>query len=121
MIGLTRRQLEVAQMIQECLDNGYSVSIKEIAEEFELSSGSLTQKLLCRLRERGIIAWLPHHKRSIEMLVRVPEIEEYEFRLLPLPEGVSGLAPVPMALQELGVLAQLLETFRQLDHILIRN
>lgn len=68
-------------------------SLSELAGELELASRSRVHALLCQLRERGYIAWLPHRRRSLVVLRPIALPEEPEIAgLFDAPELAARLA-----------------------------
>jgi SOS-response transcriptional repressor LexA len=79
---LSGLELAVAQVLQECLDAGHSPSCREIADELGMKSKGRVNEMIAKLVKRGIARNLrPGGARAIELLVRVPEVEECEVEL----------------------------------------
>jgi repressor LexA len=66
---LTRRQKEILDFVREYLERqGYSPTLEEIADHFDLSSLNGVYKHLRALQTRGFIRRLPNQARSIQLL-----------------------------------------------------
>jgi repressor LexA len=71
---LTRKQLELLQLIKKRLDNeGVPPSFEEMKEAIGLKSKSGIHRLITGLEERGFIKRLPHRARALEVL-RMPDV-----------------------------------------------
>ncbi len=66
---LTRRQKEILDFVRGYLERqGYSPTLEEIADHFDLSSLNGVYKHLRALQTRGFIRRLPNQARSIQLL-----------------------------------------------------
>ena len=66
---LTRRQKEILDFVRGYLERqGYSPTLEEIADHFDLSSLNGVYKHLRALQARGFIRRLPNQARSIQLL-----------------------------------------------------
>lgn len=72
--GLTALQMSCMQIIQELTDasGGVPPSYDEIAREMGQASKGNTFRLVTCLVERGFITRLPHRRRTLAILYRVP-------------------------------------------------
>ncbi|HSR69510.1 MAG TPA: transcriptional repressor LexA [Acidobacteriota bacterium] len=68
-MSLTKRQKSILDFVREFINsNGYSPTLEEIAEKFDLASLNGVYKHLKNLEERGFIRRLPNQSRSIELI-----------------------------------------------------
>ncbi len=68
-MSLTRRQKLILDYIRDFMNsNGYSPTLEEIADHFQLASLNGVYKHLRNLEERGFIRRLPNQSRSIELI-----------------------------------------------------
>ena len=77
--GLTGRQREALLVLQELAASGRPPSLAELQDELEFGSRSGVHLVLCRLRDRGWIDWLPGRARSIRVLRTLPPPDEPVF------------------------------------------
>lgn len=88
---LTKRQKEIYHFIKSFLERyGYSPTLEEIAEHFQLASLNGVFKHLKALEERGFIRRLSNQARSIQLLER----EGAKAPRLPLLGYVAAGAPI---------------------------
>ena len=64
--GLTLKQAKVYELIEIRLaQDGFSPSVREIANHLGLASTASVHAVLERLKARGLIRWIPNSARSI--------------------------------------------------------
>jgi len=91
-MNLTRRQREILDFIRDFMRRrGYSPSLEEIAEHFDLSSVATVHKHLTALEERGAIERGHNQSRSIRLLER--EVSTSSLTV-PLMGRVAAGAPI---------------------------
>jgi len=64
MYGLTERQKQMLDYLKKN-KSGVSPTVREIADDLEMSSPSGVHRILTALKQRGHIDWLPKKSRSI--------------------------------------------------------
>lgn len=83
--GLSRRQVEFMQVLQELVDrDGVTPSYDDLARELEMPSKSTVAHLVEQLEGRGYLRRVPHKRRSLAILRRVP-----------MPDFGDSSVPVP--------------------------
>ncbi len=88
-MNLTARQKEILDFIEAFVEkNGYSPSMEEIAEQFDIASVNAIFKHLAALEKRGYIHRASNHARSIQILNRSQSVE------LPLLGYVAAGSPI---------------------------
>jgi len=88
---LTERQKEILDFVRQFIDrNGYSPSMEEIAERFEIASLNAVFKHLAALEARGFLRRDPNRARSIELSPR----PESAVQVLPLYGYVAAGRPI---------------------------
>ena len=88
-MNLTARQKEILDFIEAFVErNGYSPSMEEIAEQFDIASVNAVFKHLAALEKRGFIHRASNHARSIQILNRSQSVE------LPLLGYVAAGSPI---------------------------
>lgn len=92
-MNLTARQKEILDFIEAFVEkNGYSPSMEEIAEQFDIASVNAIFKHLAALEKRGYIHRASNHARSIQILNRFQSVE------LPLLGYVAAGSPIEAVL-----------------------
>jgi len=90
-MALTRRQREIYDFIRRFVDRkGYSPSLEEIGEHFQLSSVATVHKHVQHLVEKGFLRKAWNRSRSVEPL----EPPQSELTSLPLLGVVAAGAPI---------------------------
>lgn len=109
MKGLTKRQLEVAQFIENYIDeNGYAPSIRNIADHFGFSPKAAYDHMTA-LKKKSIIRSADNLPRSLSMLKKTggPDLSFVKVPLLgttaagaPIfsEEAYDGYVPIPVSL-----------------------
>jgi repressor LexA len=88
-MNLTARQRQILDFIEAFVErNGYSPSMEEIAEQFDIASVNAVFKHLAALEKRGYIHRASNHARSIQLLNRSQSVE------LPLLGYVAAGSPI---------------------------
>ena len=88
-MNLTRRQKQVLDFIERFVEgNGYSPSLEEIAEQFDIASVNAVFKHLTALERRGYIHRASNQARSIQLLNRAQSVA------LPLLGYVAAGSPL---------------------------
>ena len=83
---LTKRQFEVLEFVRETLSaQGYSPTVREIADHFGFASHTSAEKHLVALEKKGLISRQPRLARAIELI-------EYEGR----DDAAEGGAGIPV-------------------------
>ncbi len=94
---LTRRQKEILDFVRQFIDRrGYSPSMEEIAEHFEIASLNAVFKHLAALESRGFLRRDPNRARSIALS---PQAES-AVRALPLLGYVAAGRPIEAVVAE---------------------
>jgi len=66
MMGTTGRQQDAFAFIERYISrHRKSPSLREIADELGLKSPGRVQSILCNLKDRGLVDWMPRRARSI--------------------------------------------------------
>lgn len=88
LYGLSPRQLQAMQVIQELTDaaGGVPPSYACLAVELEVTSKSNINRLVNVLQDRGYLTRKPNHARSLTILHRVPVPDFTPFTWLPGPD-----------------------------------
>jgi len=90
-MNLTKRQKEIFDFLEEFIHhNGYSPSMEEIAEHFQIASVNAIYKHLESLRRRGFLRRDPNRARSIELSAG----KSAGVRMLPLLGTVAAGQPI---------------------------
>lgn len=90
-MNLTKRQKEILDFLEEFIHhNGYSPSMEEIAEHFQIASVNAIYKHLESLRRRGFLRRDPNRARSIELSAG----KSAGVRMLPLLGTVAAGQPI---------------------------
>jgi len=90
-MNLTKRQKEIFDFLEEFIhNNGYSPSMEEIAEHFQIASVNAIYKHLESLRRRGFLRRDPNRARSIELSAG----KSAGVRMLPLLGTVAAGQPI---------------------------
>ncbi len=98
---LTRRQKEILDFVRQFIDRrGYSPSMEEIAEHFEIASLNAVFKHLAALESRGFLRRDPNRARSIALS---PQAES-AVRVLPLLGYVAAGRPIEAVVAEESVM-----------------
>ena len=88
-MNLTLRQKQILDFIADFVErHGYSPSMEEIAERFDIASVNAVFKHLAALEKRGFIHRASNQARSIQLLSRTQSIE------LPLLGYVAAGSPI---------------------------
>lgn len=88
-MNLTARQKQILDFIEDFVErHGYSPSMEEIAEQFDIASVNAVFKHLAALEKRGYIHRASNQARSIQILTRSQSIE------LPLLGYVAAGSPI---------------------------
>jgi SOS-response transcriptional repressor LexA len=81
LIPRTRRQNQALEAIRKLTIEGVPPSIAELAGELGYAHRAAVHGLLCELRDRGLITWVPKAARSIRIVepaLRREDLERYD-------------------------------------------
>lgn len=63
----TPKQKRILDFVKDyTTQNGYPPTVREIAKALGVKSHSSIYSCLCRLKQRGLITWVPHLPRTME-------------------------------------------------------
>ena len=70
----THQQSRVLTAVSNLTVNGIAPSFDELTAELGISKSNL-HRLLCRLRDRGLVTWIPYHHRSLAIVERSSDLD----------------------------------------------
>lgn len=73
--GLTPLQARCLDAIRRLTVDGVPPTVAEIQADLGTVSRGTTHNILVRLRERGMVTWLPRQSRSIQIVDATPDLE----------------------------------------------